>query len=72
MAPFLGVLNNLVTRSKTGSFYLRFAVALKMYEKQSMETNQEKRKKLVWEIDEVYQEDAARPIIYQSRLRTCH
>ena len=43
-----------------------------MYEQQSMEPDQEKRKKLVWEIDRRLQEDAARPIIYQYRLGTCH
>ena len=40
----------------------------KMYEQQSIEPDQEKRKKLVWEIDRQLQEDAARPIIYHYRL----
>src|SRR5437762_287141 len=44
----------------------------KMYEQQSLEPDQEKRKKLVWDIDRQLQEDAARPIIYQYRLGTCH
>ena len=44
----------------------------KMYDQQSVEPDQEKRKKLVWEIDRQLQEDAARPIIYQYRLGTCH
>src|SRR3984957_9497291 len=44
----------------------------KMYEQQSVEPDQEKRKKLVWDIDRRRQEDAARPIIYQYRLGTCH
>jgi peptide/nickel transport system substrate-binding protein len=43
----------------------------KMYEQQSVEPDQEKRKKLVWEIDRRLQQDAARPIIYQYRLGTC-
>src|SRR5207247_4856628 len=43
----------------------------KMYEQQSIEADQEKRKKLVWEIDRRLQEDAARPIIYYYRLGTC-
>jgi len=42
-----------------------------MYEKQSMEPDQEKRKKLVWEIDRRLQEDAARPMIFNYRLGTC-
>jgi peptide/nickel transport system substrate-binding protein len=42
-----------------------------MYEQQSVELDQEKRKKLVWEIDRQLQEDAARPIIYQYHLGTC-
>ena len=33
--------------------------------------DQEKRKKLVWEIDRKLQEDAARPIIFHDRAATC-
>ena len=44
----------------------------KMYEQQSLETDQQKRRKLVWEIDRRLQEDAARPMIYHYRLGTCH
>jgi peptide/nickel transport system substrate-binding protein len=44
----------------------------KMYEQQSMEPDQDKRKKLVWEIDRRLQEDAARPSIYFYDLATCH
>ena len=43
----------------------------KMYDQQSMEPDQEKRKKLVWEIDRRLQEDAARPMVYQYDLATC-
>jgi len=43
----------------------------KMYEQQSQEPDQQKRKKLVWEIDRRLQEDAARPMIYHYRLGTC-
>src|SRR5205807_1819592 len=43
----------------------------KMYEQQSLESDQQKRKKLVWEIDRRLQEDAARPMIYHYRLGTC-
>ena len=43
----------------------------KMYEQQSMERDQDKRKKLVWEVDRRLQEDAARPMIYNYRLATC-
>ena len=43
----------------------------KMFDQQSMETDQEKRKHLVWEIDRKLQEDGARPIIYHTRLATC-
>jgi peptide/nickel transport system substrate-binding protein len=38
---------------------------------QSMEIDQEKRKKLVWEIERKLVEDGARPIIYYSRTGTC-
>jgi peptide/nickel transport system substrate-binding protein len=43
----------------------------KMYEQQSLEPDQQKRKKLVWEIDRRLTEDAARPIIYSYDLATC-
>jgi peptide/nickel transport system substrate-binding protein len=43
----------------------------KLYEQQSREPDQEKRKKLVWQIDKVLTEDAARPIIYRYDLGTC-
>jgi len=43
----------------------------KLYEKQSMEPDQEKRKKIVWEIDKVLTEDAARPIMFRYDLGTC-
>src|SRR4051794_1906855 len=43
----------------------------KMYERQSMEPDQEKRKKIVWEIDRILTEDAARPIVYRYNLGTC-
>jgi peptide/nickel transport system substrate-binding protein len=38
---------------------------------QSSTTDQEQRKRLVWDIDSRLQEDGARPIIYHTRLGTC-
>jgi peptide/nickel transport system substrate-binding protein len=43
----------------------------KLFDVQSQETDINKRKKLVWEIDKKLQEDVARPIIFHSRLGTC-
>src|SRR6266568_4751464 len=43
----------------------------KLFDQQSQETDVEKRKKLVWEIDKKLQEDVARPIIFHSRTGTC-
>jgi peptide/nickel transport system substrate-binding protein len=43
----------------------------KLFDQQSSETDREKRKKLVWEIDHKLQEDMARPIIYHQRAGTC-
>ena len=43
----------------------------KLVDQQSMEVDQEKRKKLVWEIDHQLQEEGARPIIYHLRAATC-
>ncbi|MBI3515996.1 MAG: peptide ABC transporter substrate-binding protein [Proteobacteria bacterium] len=42
-----------------------------LFDKQSMETDLEKRKKLVWEIDKKLQDDVARPIILHGRAATC-
>jgi peptide/nickel transport system substrate-binding protein len=42
-----------------------------MVDQQSMEQDQEKRKKLVWEIEKRLAEDVARPILYHSRSGTC-
>jgi peptide/nickel transport system substrate-binding protein len=41
-----------------------------MFEQQSMETNQEKRKRLMWEIGRSSREDQARPIVYHLRFAT--
>jgi len=43
----------------------------KMFDRQSIEADQEKRRALVWEIDRKLQEDVARPIIYHNRAGTC-
>jgi peptide/nickel transport system substrate-binding protein len=43
----------------------------KLFDQQSMETNLDKRRKLVWDIDKKLQDDVARPIIYHSRAGTC-
>jgi peptide/nickel transport system substrate-binding protein len=43
----------------------------KLFDQQSEETNTDKRKKLVWEIDKKLQEDVARPIIFHARTGTC-
>jgi peptide/nickel transport system substrate-binding protein len=41
------------------------------FDRQSAESDQEKRKKLIWEIDRKLQEDGARPIIFHGRQATC-
>ena len=43
----------------------------KLFDKQSVETDVEKRKKMVWEIDKKLQEDVARPILMHARSGTC-
>ena len=43
----------------------------KLFDKQSMMTDQEARKKLVWEIDAKLQEDGARPIVVHNKNATC-
>jgi peptide/nickel transport system substrate-binding protein len=43
----------------------------KLFVEQSAIADQEKRRRLVWEIDKKLQEDGARPIIYHTRLATC-
>ena len=42
-----------------------------LFVKQSMMVDQEARKKIVWEIDQKLQEDAARPIIYHDQAYNC-
>ena len=43
----------------------------KEFDRQSAEADQEKRKRLVWEIDRKLQEDGARPIIAHGKGATC-
>ena len=43
----------------------------KLIEQQSSETDREKRKKLVWEIERKLAEDAARPVIVHNIANTC-
>jgi peptide/nickel transport system substrate-binding protein len=42
-----------------------------LFDEQSAEADQEKRKRMVWEIDQKLQEDGARPIISHNRAATC-
>ena len=42
-----------------------------LFDKQSQETDAEKRRRLVWEIDRRLQEDIARPIIFHTKTATC-
>jgi len=42
-----------------------------LFDRQSAETDIEKRRLLVWDIDKKLQEDVARPIIYHIRAGTC-
>jgi ABC-type transport system substrate-binding protein len=43
----------------------------KLFDRQSIEADQQRRKALVWEIDKRLQEDVARPIIYHNQGGTC-
>jgi peptide/nickel transport system substrate-binding protein len=43
----------------------------KLFDEQSMQSDQEKRKKLVWEIERRLAEDVARPVVYHNRSGTC-
>jgi peptide/nickel transport system substrate-binding protein len=43
----------------------------KLFVEQSTTSDQDRRKRLVWEIDRKLQEDGARPIVYHTRLGTC-
>jgi peptide/nickel transport system substrate-binding protein len=45
---------------------------MKLMELQSMESDFEKRREIVWEIDKRLQQDGARPILYHDRSATCH
>jgi peptide/nickel transport system substrate-binding protein len=43
----------------------------KLFDLQSREADQEKRKKVVWEIERRLAEDVARPVLYHNRSGTC-
>src|SRR5215831_9612359 len=43
----------------------------RLIDQQSIEANQEKRKQLVWEIEQKLAEDGARPIMFYDRRATC-
>jgi peptide/nickel transport system substrate-binding protein len=43
----------------------------KLFDQQSAEPDQDKRRRLVWDIDRKLQEDGARPILYHNRFATC-
>ncbi|MGD9615994.1 MAG: ABC transporter substrate-binding protein [Alphaproteobacteria bacterium] len=43
----------------------------KLFDQQSTEPNQEKRKQIVWEIEKRLAEDVARPVLYHNRSGTC-
>ena len=43
----------------------------KLIDRQSSEFDEQKRKQLVWEIEQRLAEDGARPIIYHTRAATC-
>ncbi len=43
----------------------------KLFDQQSEERDQNKRRRLVWDIDRKLQEDNARPILYHNRFATC-
>jgi peptide/nickel transport system substrate-binding protein len=42
-----------------------------LFDQQSMEADQEKRKKMVWAIERRLAQDVARPVLYHSRSGTC-
>jgi peptide/nickel transport system substrate-binding protein len=44
----------------------------RLFDRQSMEADQQKRKELVWEIDRRLQQEGARPIIFYYSAATCH
>jgi peptide/nickel transport system substrate-binding protein len=43
----------------------------KLFDKQSMEADQDKRKQMVWDIERRLAEDVARPVLYHNRSGTC-
>ena len=42
-----------------------------LFARQSMEADQDKRRKLVWDIEQQLAEDVARPVLYHNRSGTC-
>jgi peptide/nickel transport system substrate-binding protein len=43
----------------------------RLFDRQSIESNQDERRRLVWDIDRKLQQDEARPILFHNRFATC-
>jgi len=43
----------------------------KLFDQQSVESDQQKRRRVVWDIDKKLQEDEARPILFHNQFATC-
>jgi peptide/nickel transport system substrate-binding protein len=68
--PDQGFPENYACGSRTYMDYCNPAID-KLIAEQSAESDQEKRKHMVWEIDRRLQQDAVRPIVYYIRAGTC-
>ena len=68
--PDQGFFENYACGSRTYMDYCNPTLD-KMFVAQSSEKDQEKRKKMVWEIDRLITGDAVRPILYYTRAGTC-
>ena len=68
--PDQGFFENYACGSRTYMDYCNPALD-KLFVAQSSEQDQEKRKKMVWEIDRLITNDAVRPIVYYTRAGTC-
>ena len=70
--PRPAILRELRLRCRTATTpAIAIAELDELIDQQSRETDQEKRKQLVWEIDATLQEDGARPVIFHTRGATC-
>ena len=69
--PDVGLNENYACKSQRNYTGYCNPLVEKMLDQQSQESDVDKRKKIVWEVERILVEDGARPIIFHGRAATC-